>query len=62
MDKYEDEFKLFGLSTANLPEYKDPEQYARQFKKCSVLQEKRVSYSADSLVQNKPNLSSSTNQ
>ena len=48
MDKIEKEFKKFGLTKDKYPDYKDANTFGQQFKRCSILKYKSVSYSNSS--------------
>lgn len=47
MSDYEEQFKSLGLPSSTPVNYQGPEQYARAFKKCTILDEHNVSYSSD---------------
>ena len=51
-NEIKDVFKRLNIPTDNLPDYMNAEDYAKSFKKCSVLKEINVCYSSDSKPDN----------
>ncbi len=48
MAKYAEQFSLFDLPTTLPQDYKNAEQFARTFKRCSIQINESVTYSSDS--------------
>jgi len=47
MTNYEKKFELLGLSVETPKEYESAEQFARNFKRCSILKDTEVTYSSN---------------
>ena len=48
MRNYLDAFKKFQINEKDFPEYSNADDFARQFKKCSIYKYRNISYSNDS--------------
>ncbi len=45
MNEIVEDYSLFNIPKDKVPDYRDPEQFSRTFKICSVLEYKTISYS-----------------
>lgn len=52
---YQEAFEMLGLPTNTPDNYKNAETFARHFKRCSILEDSNVSYSANSQVRSGSN-------
>lgn len=48
MEEFQEGFRLMGLSTSTPKDYKGPEEFAKQFEKCSMLNNHSIVYSSHS--------------
>ena len=51
MKNYEKEFEKFNLNLKDLPDYKNPEDFANNFKKCSLYKYGNITYTNTSNTQ-----------
>lgn len=49
MEKYEQELQKFNIGKKDYPDYTDPENFAKRFKRCSVYEYGTITYSNSSL-------------
>lgn len=45
MDKIAKEYEKFNIPKEQIPSYKNPYQFAKTFKQCSIVEYKNISYS-----------------
>jgi hypothetical protein len=46
-EKICEEYALFGIPTERIPAYENPFQFSQNFKQCSVVEYKSISYSSN---------------
>ncbi len=53
MSNYDEQFKLFNLPKEKFLDYKNADQFARAFERCSVQTRENVTYSIDTSLLNR---------